>query len=108
MPHPPDFVMKPCIISLQKKSSTNPVILKNSSAGAASTSHLPHKIVFIRAANGQLFTALTNWVEAGTAPATITLQSADASASQLLCPYPQKPTYSGTGAVTAAASYSCK
>jgi hypothetical protein len=59
-------------------------------------------------APGQLFTAMTNWVESGTAPATITLQSADASASQLLCPYPQRPTYSGTGAITAAASYSCK
>ena len=57
---------------------------------------------------GQWFSALTNWVENGTAPATITLQSADASASQLLCPYPQKPTYSGTGAITAAASYACK
>jgi feruloyl esterase len=59
-------------------------------------------------AAGQLFTAMTNWVESGTAPATITLQSVDASASQLLCPYPQKPTYSGTGAITAAASYACK
>ncbi len=59
-------------------------------------------------AAGQLFSAMTNWVENGTAPASITLQSADASASQLLCPYPQKPTYSGTGAITAAASYTCK
>ena len=59
-------------------------------------------------APGQLFTAVTNWVENGTAPASITLQSADASASQLLCPYPQKPTYSGTGAITAAANYTCK
>jgi len=59
-------------------------------------------------APGQWFSALTNWVENGTAPATITLQSANASASQLLCPYPQKPTYGGTGAITAAASYTCK
>jgi feruloyl esterase len=59
-------------------------------------------------AAGQLFTAMTGWVENGTAPATITLQSADASASQLLCPYPAKPTYAGTGSVTAAASYTCK
>ncbi len=59
-------------------------------------------------ASGQLFSAMTSWVESGTAPATITLQSADASASQLLCPYPSKPTYSGTGSVTAAASYTCK
>jgi hypothetical protein len=59
-------------------------------------------------AAGQLFTAVTNWVENGTAPASITLQSANASASQLLCPYPQKPTYSGSGAINAAASYTCK
>ena len=52
---------------------------------------------------------MTNWVETGIAPASITLQSADASASQLLCPYPQKPTYSQrTGAINAAASYTCK
>ena len=59
-------------------------------------------------ATGQLFSAVTNWVENGEAPASITLQSADASASQLLCPYPQKPTYNGTGAITAAANYTCK
>lgn len=59
-------------------------------------------------AAGQLFTAMTNWVENGAAPATITLQSADASASQLLCPYPQKPTYAGAGAASAAASYTCR
>ena len=59
-------------------------------------------------APGQFFTAVKDWVESGTAPASITLQSADASASQLLCPYPQKPTYSGTGSITAAASYTCK
>jgi feruloyl esterase len=59
-------------------------------------------------AAGQWFTALTNWVESGTAPTTITIQSADASASQLLCSYPQKPTYGGTGSIAAAASYTCK
>ena len=59
-------------------------------------------------APGSCSRPLTNWVENGTAPATITLQSADASASQLLCPYPQKPTYCGTGAINAAASYTCK
>jgi feruloyl esterase len=61
-------------------------------------------------AAGQLFSAMTAWVEGGaaSAPASITLTSTDASASQLLCPYPQKPTYGGTGAITAAASYTCK
>ena len=59
-------------------------------------------------AAGQLFSVMTNWVETGAAPASVTLKSADASASQLLCPYPQKPTYGGTGSITAAASYTCK
>jgi hypothetical protein len=59
-------------------------------------------------AAGQLFNAVTSWVETGTAPASIVLQSADASASQLSCPFPSKPVYGGTGAVTAAASYTCK
>jgi len=59
-------------------------------------------------APGQWFSALTNWVENGVAPSSLTLQSADASASQLVCPYPQKPTYNGTGAINAAASYTCK
>jgi feruloyl esterase len=57
---------------------------------------------------GQLFTALTNWVENGTVPASITLNSADKSATQLLCPYPQKATYSGSGPVTQATNYACK
>ncbi len=57
---------------------------------------------------GQLYAAMTAWVENGTAPSSITLQSADASASQLTCPYPQKPTYGGTGAVNLASSYACK
>ena len=59
-------------------------------------------------ANGQLFSALTSWVESGTAPASVTITSADTTASQLLCPYPTKPTYSGTGAITSAANYSCR
>jgi len=57
---------------------------------------------------GQLFTVLQNWVENGTAPSSITLNSADNSASGLLCPYPQKATYSGSGAINAATSYTCK
>jgi len=57
---------------------------------------------------GQLFTQLQNWVENGTAPSSITLTSADNSASGLLCPYPQKATYNGSGAINAASSYTCK
>ena len=57
---------------------------------------------------GQLFASLTDWVEKTTAPSTITLKSVDTSASQLLCPYPSKPTYSGSGPITASTNYTCK
>jgi feruloyl esterase len=59
-------------------------------------------------AQGQFFSALVDWVEQGNAPGTIVLKSMDSSVSLPVCPYPQKATYSGTGAVTAAASYMCK
>lgn len=58
--------------------------------------------------NGQLFAALVDWVENGNAPASVTLTSADNSASRPICPFPQKATYNGTGSLTAASSYSCK
>jgi len=75
----------------------------NGSAGPAATANsvpLP--------APDQLFSALTAWVENKTAPADIVLKSADASASLPVCPYPQRPAYNGSGAITSAASYSCK
>jgi feruloyl esterase len=56
----------------------------------------------------ELFTALQNWVENGTGPDRIDVTSSDATVSIPLCVYPQKISYNGTGAVTAAASYSCK
>jgi feruloyl esterase len=59
-------------------------------------------------AANQFYTALTNWVENGTAPDQIDLNSANQSASGRLCPWPKKAVYSGSGAVTAAASYTCK
>ena len=59
-------------------------------------------------AAGQFFAALTAWVEKSTVPTSVVLNSADASASQLLCPYPSKPVYGGAGSITAAANYSCK
>jgi feruloyl esterase len=59
-------------------------------------------------AAGQFFDALVNWVENGTAPGTMVLSSADASVSMPVCPHPQKATYSGTGPVTSAASYTCR
>jgi feruloyl esterase len=59
-------------------------------------------------ATDQLFNSLVAWVETGTAPAAIVLNSADASVSRPVCPYPQKATYGGSGAVTTAGSYTCR
>lgn len=56
----------------------------------------------------ELFNALRDWVEKGVAPTRIDVSSSDSSVTMPLCVYPQKATYAGTGAVTAAASYSCK
>lgn len=59
-------------------------------------------------AENQLFERLVAWVEHGTAPEAVVLNSANASVSMPVCPYPQKATYSGSGAVTEAASYACR
>jgi hypothetical protein len=59
-------------------------------------------------ATGQFFDLLVDWVENGNAPSSVVLNSADMSTSQLVCSYPKKPTYSGTGAVNDAANYSCQ
>lgn len=56
----------------------------------------------------QWFNALVDWVEKGRAPETMVLGSADASVSMPVCPYPKKAAYRGTGAITAAASYTCQ
>jgi hypothetical protein len=56
-------------------------------------------------------TALINWVENGTAPATITAsQMADGKVvrTRPLCPYPQVARYSGTGSPDDAANFACK
>jgi len=56
-------------------------------------------------------TALINWVENGTAPATITAtQVADGKPvrTRPLCPYPQIARYSGSGSPDDAASFACK
>jgi feruloyl esterase len=55
----------------------------------------------------ELFVALRNWVENGIAPTRIDVKSSDNSVSMPLCMYPQKATYSGSGAVTSASSYTC-
>ena len=52
-------------------------------------------------------TALENWVEKGTPPASILATKANSSLSRPLCPYPQLPRYKGTGDANDAASYSC-
>lgn len=58
--------------------------------------------------NDQLFMALRNWVENGTAPSRLDLNSSDGSVSLPICAYPQRATYSGTGSVKSAANYACK
>lgn len=59
-------------------------------------------------AAGQMFDALVGWVESNAAPDRIVLQSADASMSMPVCPFPAVATYSGSGPVTSASSYACQ
>ena len=56
----------------------------------------------------QLFTALVDWVENGTAPGEIMLTSRDSSVSYPVCVYPQMTTWNGSGPPTQAGSFSCK
>ena len=56
-------------------------------------------------------TALINWVENGTAPASITAAQVDEGKlvrTRPLCPYPQVARYSGSGSPDDAASFACK
>jgi feruloyl esterase len=56
-------------------------------------------------------TALINWVENGTAPATITatqLRDGKVVRSRPLCPYPQVARYSGSGSPDDASSFACR
>jgi Tannase and feruloyl esterase len=55
----------------------------------------------------ELFTAMTNWVENGTAPGRIDIASTNGGATRPICVYPQKATYKGAGAVNASTSYDC-
>lgn len=58
-------------------------------------------------APGQMYALLTAWVENGTAPGQVTLQSPGAGARTMpICVYPQKITYV-TGDPALAASYNC-
>jgi feruloyl esterase len=52
-------------------------------------------------------TALEQWVEKGTAPASIVATKANMPLSRPLCPYPQVAKYSGAGDTNAAASFRC-
>jgi feruloyl esterase len=57
-----------------------------------------------------VFTALTNWVENGVAPATITARGgagAPATRTRPLCPWPQTAIYNGTGSTDDASNFRC-
>jgi feruloyl esterase len=56
----------------------------------------------------QLFTALVDWVEKGTAPNDIVITSRDNSVSYPVCVYPKMTSWNGSGPVTQASSFSCK
>jgi pimeloyl-ACP methyl ester carboxylesterase len=56
----------------------------------------------------QLFTALVDWVEKGTAPNDIVITSRDNTVSYPVCVYPLMTTWNGSGPVTQASSFSCK
>lgn len=60
------------------------------------------------AGRDELFTALRNWVEKGTAPERIELSAATGPFTMPICSYPMKATYKGTGDVKATASYDCQ
>jgi feruloyl esterase len=56
----------------------------------------------------QFFTALTDWVEKGTAPGEIMLTSRDNSVSYPACLYPLMTAWDGKGPATQAASFGCR
>ncbi|MDN7800132.1 tannase/feruloyl esterase family alpha/beta hydrolase [Burkholderia gladioli] len=51
---------------------------------------------------------MVDWVENGKAPTSIQLSSADGSASQPICMYPNEATYEGTGSIRDATNDSCQ
>jgi feruloyl esterase len=52
-------------------------------------------------------TAIENWVETGTPPASMIATKADSPVSRPLCPYPALPHYKGTGDPNDATSFEC-
>ncbi len=55
----------------------------------------------------QMFSALVDWVEQGSAPGAITLRSRDGSLSYPICVYPQKARWDGVVSSKVASSYRC-
>lgn len=56
----------------------------------------------------ELFNALRNWVENGSAPDRIEISSADDSVTMPICVFPKLARHDGTGPLTEAASYRCE
>jgi hypothetical protein len=58
---------------------------------------------------GGTFDAMREWVENGVAPDTLTASSVNISPSfqRVLCPYPMKQVYDGTGNATAGEGFTC-
>jgi feruloyl esterase len=52
-------------------------------------------------------TAMENWIEKGTPPASMTATKANSTLSRPLCAYPQLPRYKGSGDPNSAASFEC-
>jgi hypothetical protein len=55
----------------------------------------------------QMFTALLDWVEKGTAPSDMLVTSRDSTVSYPICVYPKKITWDSVGSAKVAASYRC-
>ena len=56
----------------------------------------------------QMFSALVDWVERGTAPGDMLITSRDGSVSYPVCVYPLKTTWNGSGSPKLASSYRCQ
>lgn len=56
-----------------------------------------------------LFDSLVAWVESGTPPDSlpVSYSTGDGTYNRILCPYPEKVHYNGTGNTTSAGSFYC-
>lgn len=57
--------------------------------------------------HAQMYAALTDWVEKGIVPTSITIASETPGRTGIVCPYPQKITYVA-GDLNQAGSYACQ